>query len=386
MHAPHSQLEPLSVLLVVDNLTDDSGGAERFVVDLALELQILCDRVVVAATREISGALPVLLRDAGIGVFSVGRRKKSDIWRLVRLRKFIRSEQFDVVHSHKFGSNFWASIISFSARVPVHISHEHTWSFSGNRIRQLLDRYVVARLSDMIVAVSRADRERMIAVERIPSRKITVVSTGVPRSAFASKLAEATDLRSELGLLAESQIVFTAAMFRPQKRLDRLISAMAKVRTELPDAHLVLAGDGPERASLVELSRELDLQDSVHFIGIRSDVDQLLRQSTLAALSSDFEGLPLFALQAMACGTPLVATNVGGLTELIDNGVSGLLVPTQSDAALAGCLTAALAEPELRTKLAENARTAVEPLTMAAIAAQICEIYVGALETNRRGS
>jgi glycosyltransferase involved in cell wall biosynthesis len=358
------------VLMLVDSLYDGTGGAERFAVGLACALPRERFEVSFCATRTAEGYLVRDLEAAGVRQFALGRSGRRDVAAFRRLARFLRHERIDVLHCHKFGSNVWGTLIGRACRVPVVLAHEHTWSYEGQPLRRLLDGQVIGRLATRFVAVSNADRERMIAVEGVKPAKAIVIPTGyIPRAQAVDG-----DLRAELGIPAGVPVVGTVAQLRPQKALDVMIDAVARARREVPDLRLVIVGDGPSRAELEGLAAR-GLGDAATFLGTRTDVPAILAGIDVAAMSSDFEGLPLFAFECMAAGTPLVATRVGGLPDLIEDGRNGLLVPPQDPDSLARALVALATDPSRRAALAAAAGARAAEFTIDAIAARFADLY-----------
>ena len=320
----------LRILLVIDSVSED-GGAERFTAALAAHLPRERFEVWICSTRTADPATVAALNRAGVRHVSCGRRAKWDVHRFSTLVALLRRRRFDIVHTHKFGSNVWGTIFARACRVPVVIAHEHNWSYSGDRLRIWIDRLLIARLSDRFVAVSQASREDDQA-ERIPAEKIVVLPTAyIPHPVTADG-----DIRRELGLPRAARLITTAAVLRVEKALEVLIEAHAGVVRQIGQTHLVVCGDGPCRDELDHQVAELGTRDLVHFLGRRHDVGSILRASDVCAMSSDWEGMPLFIFECMAAGTALVATSVGGLPEVVDHGRTGLLVPPRDPAALAG--------------------------------------------------
>jgi glycosyltransferase involved in cell wall biosynthesis len=256
------------------------------------------------------------------------------------------------------------------------IAHEHTWSYQGAPLRVFLDGRVIGRLADRFIAVSPADAERMVAVEHVPAEKVMVIPTAyIPRAERPT-----VDLRQELGLPPDAPVIATAALLRPQKAIEVLLEAHAEVLGHMPDAQLVIAGDGPQRQFLEERARSLQLDGHVHFLGLRDDVDAIIAAADVAALSSDYEGMPLFLLECMANRTPLVATAVGGIPSVIDDGSSGILVPPRDPSALAAGLCDLLRDPERRRRMAEAAADRVAPFRIEAVTQQFVDLYEALLE------
>lgn len=360
----------LRILFLID-FASMTGGAERFAIGLAAHLPRDRFEPWLCATRSADDAAVGALEAAEIPHVILGRRAKWDVHRLARLAMLMRQHRFDILHTHKFGSNVWGTLVGRACHVPVVVAHEHTWSYEGEAVRAWLDGKVIGRLANRFVAVSSADARRMVTHEGVPAEKVIVIPTGYVPSARALD----GDFRVELGVAPDTPLIGIAAILRPQKRLDLLLEAHARVLVTIPSAHLIIAGDGECRTALERRASELGLHGRVHFLGVRLDVDRVLRAVDVAALSSDYEGCPLFAFECMATDTPLVATAVGGLPDIVENGRTGLLVPRRDPKALADGLASLLADPERRAAIASAARDRLPQFTIDATAARFAELY-----------
>jgi glycosyltransferase involved in cell wall biosynthesis len=362
--------------MLLDRLEPRSGGGERFAVGLAAHLPRDRYAAAVCATREVLEPWRRVLDESGVPWFALGRRRTADVLPFRRLGHVLRGQRVAVLHSHMFGSNVWGTIVGRAAGVPAVVAHEQTWDYRGNPLRKLLDGGLIGRGADAFVAVSTRDRDRMVALERVPPERIVVeLNAYLPRTGARP----ATDLRGELGLGADTPLIGTAAIFRPQKALDVLIDAFGRLRRA--DAHLVLAGDGECRSALERTASAPGIAQRVHFLGLRDDVDGILRAVDIAAISSDFEGTPLFAFECMAAGTPLVATDVGGLRDMVEHGRSALLVPPRDPRALAAALDGLLDDPARGAALAAGASERLRRYEIAPVAARFADLYDRLLET-----
>jgi glycosyltransferase involved in cell wall biosynthesis len=360
----------LRILYLIDKAVD-SGGAERFAVGLATHLPAERFEVSLCSTRTAEPSVQAVLAAAGVRQLHLGRTRKLGVHYFVPLNRLMREQRFDVLHSHMLGSNIWGSLFGRAYRVPVIIAHEHNWSFSGERARVWVDRYLIGRAATRFVAVSNAQRALMTSVEGIPADRIVVMPTAYIPSTQSSD----TDIRSELGLPSDAPIVGTAAILRTEKALEVLIEAHVEIRRRVPDAHLVIAGEGGREEALRARAQELGIAEQVHFIGRRFDVDALLRSFDVGAMSSDWEGMPLFVFECMAAGTPLVATNVGGLPEVVQDGRTGRLVPPRDAQALAEAIADLLVSPAQRGELAGAAMSRLPEFTIDAVSARFAELY-----------
>jgi glycosyltransferase involved in cell wall biosynthesis len=360
----------LRVLFVINQVAA-WGGAERFAAGLAAHMPRERIEPWVCCTRSGDEAAVSALIDAGVRYVCLGRRAKWDVHRLMPLVGLVRREQFDVIHSHMFGSNVWSSLTGRACRVPVIIAHEHNWSYSGDRLRMWLDGHMISRFATCFVAVSEANRQRMIKLEGVPADRIRVIPTAyVPHVGPANG-----DIRGELGLPSDAQLIGVAAVMRKEKALEVMLDAHARLVRRMPGVHLVIAGDGPCRPALESQINRLGIAEHVHLLGRRNDVDRILAHVDVGALSSDWEGSPLFVFECKAARVPVVATAVGGVTELVQTGRTGLLVPPRDPDALAESIEQILRDRDLSERLAGEAAKDLEQYEIGAVANRFADLY-----------
>lgn len=352
----------LRVLAMVDGFFV-SGGGESLAREIAQRLDPDRFEAALCVTRwefqpEYEPAL-TRLREAGIRFMGLERRSRLDLapWRT--LLAFMREWRVDVLHTHMFGSNVWGSLLAPRARVPVFVAHEHTWSYSGQPIRKLLDRRLISARADAFVAVSRDDQRKMIEIEGIAPEKTRVIHNGVALE--AAREGTGAKIRRELGIGSGSPVIGVVATLRRQKALEILVEAVAILRERFPDlVALVVGGDssrqGAERSRLSRLAEDLGAGPAVKFLGERSDVPEILDAIDVGVLSSDFEGSPLSVMEYMEAARPVVATRVGGVPDIVAEGETGLLVPPRDPAGLAAGIAQLLDDPRLASRMGEAGR------------------------------
>jgi glycosyltransferase involved in cell wall biosynthesis len=360
----------LRVLMLIDNMRH-GGGAERAMVGLAMHLpKERCD-VMVGTTRVGSGPLTDAVHAAGIPYFALNRRNRLDVAPFRQFVAFLRRQRIDVIHAHMFGSNLWGSVFGRLAGVPVVIAHEHSWSYEGQRVRRFLDGHVTGRLANAFVAVSERDRARMISLEGVPSEKIVVL----PNPYIPRPVEQSVDIRAALGLSPETPLVGTMAVLRPEKALHVLLEAVAHLSGSIADLHLGIAGDGPCRASLEALAVELEIAERVHFLGWWDDVGGVLEALDVAAMCSDREGAPLFAIECMAHRTPLVSTDVGNVGDVLEDGKGVVLVGRRDALGLGAALESLLRDPPRRAAQAAAAAEHLERYQIDNVAREFADLY-----------
>jgi glycosyltransferase involved in cell wall biosynthesis len=270
-----------------------------------------------------------------------------------------------------FGSNLWGSLFGRLARTPAVIAHEQTWSYEGQALRRFIDGYVIGRLVDAFVAVSSRDRDRMIDLEGVPAEKIVLL----PNPYVPRRYDPPLDIRARFGIPAGAPVIGTVAVLRPQKALEVLIDAFATLAASNPEARLVIGGDGQCRAELEARVAEHGLEQRVHFAGWLEDVAGFLSGVDVAAMSSDFEGSPLFALECMAHRAPLVSTDVGNVGEILGDGDGVLIVPRRDAQALAAALERLVRDPQLRAAQAARAAERLRPYEIDSVVDEFAELY-----------
>lgn len=340
-----------TVVHVVHSL--ETGGLENGVVNLVNTTDRDLRHVIVCMTEE--GVLRARLEPA-VEVVALGKRPGQDLGAFVRLIALLRRLRPTIVHTRN-----WAALDAIPAarlagvRVLVHGEHGREASDPDgrnrrrNRIRRLL-----APLVNQFVAVSR-DLERWLVEEvRLPARKVTTIVNGVDLSRFGQ--GDRRVARARLGLPADATVVGTVGRLDPVKDHAGLLRAFAGLTAAHPDALLVIAGDGPCREELTRLTGALGLGERVRLLGDRRDVPGVLSALDLFVLPSIAEGMSNTILEAMASGLPVVATRVGGNPELVEEHVTGRLVPSRDPGALADAVAVYLDDPHVRAVQGKAAR------------------------------
>jgi glycosyltransferase involved in cell wall biosynthesis len=216
----------------------------------------------------------------------------------------------------------------------------------------IMDRELIARGSNAFIAVSREDRRRMIELEKIDPETAIFVPNGIP----ALPAPSGRSVREELGIGAGDPVVTTVGFLRQPKAMDVLIEGTAAIAPRFPGLKVLIVGEGADRPVYEALIDRLGVQGTVKLLGLRSDVPDLLAASDVAVLSTNSEGSPLSVMEYMDAGLPVVATRVGGIPDLIDDGVQGLLVEPQDPAGLGEAIARVLSDPAEARRMGEQGR------------------------------
>ena len=330
------------------------GGSERLACDLARSLDPTAVQSSVCAI-DVTGPMADELARAGVPFHVMGREPRLD-WRLLpRLHRLFRTTGVDVVQTHHLTQLIYAAIAArlVGASV-VHVEHEY-FSLASRRRKQLLR--VLGLLCHRVVAVGEEIGLFLSQHVGLPASRIVVITNGVDLKRY-SPIPRLP--RSALALPLTGPLIGHVGRLDPLKDQASLVQAFRMVIDEHPDAHLVLVGEGPVRCQLEQLAAALGIRDRVLLLGSRGDVADLLPHFQVFAMASLAEGLPLSVLEAMASARPVVATGVGDIPGVVQDGITGLLVPARRPQALAAALAGLLAAPERAQALGRAGRVTVE--------------------------
>ena len=355
---PH-QTRGLRVLHIISEL--GFGGAEMTVYSLATALAARGHTVHVAGLFD----LPALERDIGheladqaVTVHRLGMRNKLDLPRLLRLVALIRRTRPDVVHTHLWHADVAGRLCCQLAGRgrPALVSTVQTaegrpmgWRFAINRLTGVLE--------DASVFVSPSVMGFCARHGGLRAGRCLVIPNGIDLRHFA-ELPDRREVRARWAVPADALVVGTVARLEPYKAVADLVRAFAALAGRWPRAMLVIAGSGPEEASLRGQVQALGLADRVRLVGFQRDVRPVLAALDVFVLPSRWEGLPLAALEAMAAGLPVVVTNVAGSRDLIRHERTGLVVPAGDVGALAVAIERCWTDGEFAKRLGRLARQA----------------------------
>lgn len=346
----------LHVVHAVLNL--DCGGLEHVVADLARTGRDAGHRVTVLCLER-KGTLAGTLEELGITVLSLVKPAGLQMAAMRRaLRPLLAKLRPDVVHSHQVGVLFYVAPAARAVGVPVVVHTEHGKHFGDRAKIRWLGRFA-AWHSDRYFCVSRDIAEAVMRKKITSRRKVAVVPNGIDTAKFGSG-GDAATVRREFDIPADAPVIGTVGRLAEIKRQDLLIRAFAKLVAQMPAAHLLLVGEGPLRNDLEHLAAGLGVSGRVRFAGYREDRERLYHAMNVFTLTSRSEGMPLSVLEAWAAGVPVVAACVGGLPELIDDDVTGVLVGGADPQQWASELRGMLRDPERSQRIVTAGRRRVE--------------------------
>jgi glycosyltransferase involved in cell wall biosynthesis len=327
------------------------GGAERVAVEVACALDPDRFEPFFVVSR-LGGPLEAALDEAGVPYRILGRKGRS-----IPVRAFADARRSfasaDLIHAHMFGSSIWGALFSRATGVPL-ITRDPTWSGTRTAARTYAYRYWIGPTARRIICPSAPVADSILA-EGVAPDKLTVITNGVPLGAAVPR----SDARRELHLAADAWVIGIIAHLREEKAHEVLIRAFARVLASGRRSTLCIVGDGPRRPALEALAVRLGVNSHIVWAGSHRDARRLAGAFDAAVICSNWEGLPLAALEVLAAGTPLVATRVGVLPTVLDEG-AGMLVDVGDDEQLAAALISLLDSPEAAADLSARAIARVE--------------------------
>ena len=367
---------PLSVCHVISGHV--WAGAQVQVATLLKALSRRSDLKLSGIVLE-EGRLAQELRECGVPVKVVPQYGASLLRLLFPSAAFLANKQVQIMHAHGYKESIVASLLAKWRRIPAQVRtfHGARTPFSGLRLRHraalFLDHLTTRHLVDHSILVSRGLAASM-SHELDPAR-FSVIQNGIDVGSVFSSLS-ANEAKARLQIPGDVLVVGAVARLEEVKRLDLFHAAAAHIVRALPDTKFVIAGSGSQESRLKGLFRKSGLEHSVRFLGHRNDVHDVLRALDLLLITSDQEGIPMALLEAMALGIPVVSRAVGGIPEVIEDGCSGILVPSGEPHALAQVCLVALRNQELRRRLAcAAAQTVASRFSAQANAEQTFRIY-----------
>lgn len=375
--------EPVSVMFVIASL--EYGGAERQVVEMVRAFDRTKIRPIICSLSPkvpLADSLPNRSEDLIIEE----KKWKYDLTLVWRVARLMRQHQVNVVHGFLFDAEIVARLAGRLAGVPVILGSERNADYERPRLHSLLLRLTQPVLSG-IVANSNAGGAFYARTLSFPVEKVHVVHNGVDVRRFAPDPLARQKMRSELKLPAEALVVGMVASFKTQKRHQDFLTMAARVRDRFPQAWFVLVGEplsdnmqgsGDQHNRIRTLVRELGITDRCFFLGARKDVPTIYNACDLTVLPSSREGTPNVVLESMACGVPVVASEIADNALIIQRGETGQLFPVGDVDQLTNLVNGLLADPMERLRLGQGARKQIESdFSLEAAAGKLEKIYRG---------
>ncbi|MFL5460588.1 MAG: glycosyltransferase [Gemmatimonadales bacterium] len=348
-------VEPQAMRVMFLSTSMGMGGADKQLLSAAQLMHAQGHDVCIVSLTEL-GPMGLEARSQGIRTESLDmRRGVPDPRGLIRLIRLVRAWKPDVLHSHMVHANLMARVVRLFARIPVVVSTIHN-IYEGGPLWMAAYR-ISNGLVDHMTIISEAAADRFVNEHIVPRELLTCVPNGVDTERFRQVAPGTREaLRSSIGV--NGRFVWLAVgRFEIAKDYPNMLHAFAQVCQRDSNAVLLLVGHGSLQPETESLAQSLRLGDRIRFLGVRSDVPEVMAAADGYVMSSAWEGMPIALLEAAAAGLPIVATRVGGNHEVVRDGESGFLVPPRDHEALGRAMLLLMEQtPERRRDMGENGR------------------------------
>lgn len=367
------------IIFLIDTL-ETIGGTERHLFELVKRLKEgPYQPFVYSLGRE--GIFSRQFNDAGIDIENLDIKR---VYGLDGLKAFfylknkIRKDKIQIIHAFHFGSQLLATVLARVTKTPLALSVRDLGFWQKWHHKFITMR--IDNLADMILVNSHAIKRDLVSKDNLPGEKISVIYNGVDFDKFRDG-CDASGCRKNLGIAPQQKIVAYVGWLRPEKGVDYFIEAANKILEVYSGVHFLIIGDGILRKAFQEQSKSLEIENSISFLGDRTDVPQLLSLVDLCVLPSLTEGFSNVLIEAMACGKPVVATNVGGNPEAVIEGETGFLVAPGDSQDLADKILFVLKDEGLKERLGSNGRKiARDKFDIKNIVVQYADVYESMLK------
>lgn len=362
---------PIRVCRIIGRL--NIGGPAIHAILLTRGLRARGYETVLVAGREgeREGSLRDLAAEKGVEPLflpELGRevRPGGDLVAFFRLLRLFRQQQPDIVHTHTAKAGALGRVAAKLAGIPIiiHTFHGHIFRgyFSRGAARFFLTiERRLASASTKVLTVSEGQRQDLLRLRIGSSETVGVMPLGLELDNLLRSHLRRGEVRRRLGASHEVPLVGIIARLVPIKDLDTFLEAASDLRRSRPDVRFLIVGDGELRPLLEQRARALGLDGSAHFLGWQRDLEPIYADLDLLVLSSLNEGTPVSLIEGMAAGLPVVATEVGGVPDLVENGKTGLLVPPKDPGALSAAMDTLLGDADRRREMGRLGREAVYP-------------------------
>ncbi|GJL58424.1 MAG: glycosyl transferase group 1 [Nitrospirales bacterium] len=331
------------------------GGQEYRVLEEAQGMEKRGHTVVVAAPH--GSQLAALAEQRGLQVRSTTSGKRGWLTLVPFYLGILKHYQIDVVNTHGSLDSWTASIAGrISSRRPIIVRTRHKSTPVSRTWRHQL---LYGKLPHVVTTTGEAVRQGLMTRTRLSPSRVISIPTGVDLERFQPQLPD-TSLRRSLGLGSQGPLVGAVTFLRPEKGMSVLIEAVRWLKERFSTVECVIIGDGGEKPALLGRIRELGLEHCVHLVGVRQDIPALLAILDVVVIPSFEEGIPQSLTQALAMERPVVASAVGGVPEVVQDGQSGLLVPPRDPEILAEKIGCLLSDPLAATRMGKIGRQVIQ--------------------------
>lgn len=334
------------------------GGAEKVIANLVKYTDNELYDVSVYCLEKSVGLFGLTLIQDGFEVTSSGRRSGLDIQLISKLRHYIKAKKIDIVHAHQYTPFVYSVFASVGCKTKVIFTEHGRFFPDKKRLKRFLLNPFLNILTHSVTAISSATKDALVKYENFPPKAIKVIYNGIEDPQLM--IPDGKVSRDDFDISADAIVLGAVSRLDVIKNHELMLAAISKSRAFFGNIILLIVGDGPERKKLEKLTVDLDLTDIVIFTGFREDAASLYRIMDIFLLPSFSEGTAMTLLEAMAARVPSVVSDVGGNPEIIIDGKSGLIFPSNDLVSFCQKLALLCESKERRIQMGEDARLSFE--------------------------
>ena len=368
-----------TIIWMIDSL--GPGGAEQLMPTMMKRFKDAGFNIRVCALQTRAGnPIAADLKRIGLPVDLIPVPNLRHPLNLFRVLSYFKIHRPQLVHTQLEFSDILGTLAARILGIPS-VSTVHILDKSAEKkskvMRLKLRRFVLRKFCSRIIAVSEKTRTHHLKTGGLDPNKVTTVYNGIDIARFkVTNESQITKTKQVLHLPLNSQIIITVAVLREPKGIQYMINALPAILEEIPDIHYLVVGDGAYGTSLKDLSAALSIQDHITFAGHRTDIPDLLACGDIFVLPTLGDALPTVLIEALAAGKPIVASNVGGVPEIIENGVNGVLIPPGDSSGLAdACLQLLKNREQASQMILAGSQTVWQRFNVDAQVKQLSNIY-----------
>ncbi|MCB9207154.1 MAG: glycosyltransferase family 4 protein [Ignavibacteriales bacterium] len=352
-------MKPINILWIVDHLGYDGvmHGAGKYYLSTIPFFDSNKFNVTLYALRD-KDHLTKLFEKAGIKVRHLAR-EKFDIRAIADIFKIMKQGHFDLIHTHGYASDDFGRVSAKILDIPI-IIHTHDENINYPFYQNVAD-LILKPFTNKAIAVSGNVKTSCSIKRRINEKNISIFHNGIQLEHYVNQNQDLiSEQKNKFGIKPDSIIIGSVGRLRIEKGIKYLIEAAPKILNVFPNVVFFIAGDGPQREDLKSLAKELKVEDNIIFAGFCYDIPAVLSIIDIFVSPSLTEGSPQGILEAMALMKPIVATNVGGVKEILIDNKTGLLIPSKNPEALAEKVINLLKDESKQQELSKNAAEEVK--------------------------
>ncbi len=343
------------------------GGAETMCENLTYALAEMDHEVTVVSLYDEHTPIARRMENAGIRILYLDKKLGLDLSMIPKLMKIMRREKPDAVHTHLDVIKYAVAAAKLCGiKRCIHTVHNVAHEEAEGRLQKIINTIYFKLGWSVPVALSPEVLSTIVSFYGLKKERVSMIYNGVDLGKCCPK---------EAYQLAKPACLLHVGRFNHQKNHSGLLEAFSRILQSYPDCCLQLIGDGELREETEQLAVSLGIREKIAFLGSQTNVYPFLREADIFLLPSKFEGMPMTIIEAMGTGLPIIATAVGGVPDMLEDKVSGMLVPCEPEA-VAQAVLRLLEQEDLRKKLGSNARKDSRKFSAEHMARSYCEIYI----------